>query len=191
MSGEYVEGVVLHVVQVVAPQAVDGEHRAVAAPARTRSHCSPVTPAYSVGHPGRRLGQLAGDRRRVLLVVALRPPSRPGPSSRTTGRPRSSIRATRSAKSRCTSRTWQAYSSGDHMSAPGGRRRVGPPARAASAPRSSRIRSARSPRRPRGGVEAALGARAGQHPGPVLGVRLDAHGAQSAAAAAGGSWRWV
>ena len=95
--GADVAQVVRPVVHEVAPQRLDREHRSVAAapgpgPLGARHGVEPR------GRGGGGRGQLAGDRGGVLLAVpVLRSRSRPGPSSRTRGRPPSSISVRRPA----------------------------------------------------------------------------------------------
>ena len=105
--------------EVVAAERLDGELAAVGA-----------QPAAACGRVGDRGVEARDSRRRPRSArrrrpsgpasrSPARPRSRPGPSWRSSARPRLSIRRTRSAKTACTSRTWQAYSSGDHTSAAG------------------------------------------------------------------------
>ena len=115
----HVVEVVDDVVQVVAAEGLDGELVAVGPqPAATARRIGDggVEHRHACGRPRparRRPTRGPGCRSRA------RPRWRPGPSWRRWGRPRSSISRTRSAKSTCTSRTWQAYSSGDQT--PGSR----------------------------------------------------------------------
>ena len=144
-----VPDVVDDVVQVVAPQRVDRELAAVAAEAAARPASSSSTTAV-VRRRDRR-GRRPRPRRRPrpgpARRTAPRPRSRPGPSSRTAGRPRRASAASRRSKIRCTSRTWQAYSSGDQTAGSG---RCRAPRRwRARPPRPRRWRGCVRPRSPR------------------------------------------
>ena len=132
--------VVDDVVQEVARERVDRELRAVAAPAGALPLLA-ATPAKPSAIASAASASSAGDDGGVLLVVALLDARwRPGPSWRTAGRPRSSMSRAGGSNTGSTSRTWQAYSSGDQTSGPGARRAS---AAASAAPSSPRCRAAR------------------------------------------------
>ena len=85
-------------------------------------------------------------------------------------------RAAAASKSRWTSRTWQAYSSGDQTWGEGRTAASSVPSTTSHSVALSRIACGTRVAVEGRGVEAALGARAVQDPGPVLGVGLDRHG---------------
>ena len=153
------------VVQQVAGERLDGERGAVAAAARCRCHCvAGSTRVEGVGEGlagGRQLD--ATTTAGSCSVVALLDGGRVlVPVRRSAGRPRVSISRSRSSYSRYTSRTWQAYSSGDHTSRRGrlAPRRPAPSSSRASAPRSRAAAPADVARgSTSSGVEAALRAR--------------------------------
>ena len=115
--GQVVDGVV----HEVTPERTDGEHGAVAAPAAPL----PLLTVDGGERHGDRLGrrrQLGRDDRRLLFAVALGDGSLVLVPVDENGSSSVSIRRRRRSNRRNTSRTWQAYSSGDHTSGCGRRR---------------------------------------------------------------------
>ena len=163
-----------------------------------RAHWLPVAPRRTV--PATAPAASTSSRRRSPGPGGSsrrRPRSGPGPSWRTPGRPRAASARPARRTARCTSRTWQAYSSGDHTSDDGPLGRVGlgeqlAPGAARGRAAAAAARSTSSALR----VEPAVGALHPEHPGPVLGVGLDrddlagvrAHRGQSARPARLHAW---
>ena len=150
--------------QVVAGERVDGELAAVAAQPAARPGLVGGVAERVVPRRDRlgRRHQLGGRRRPGPAGrSAPRRRSRPGPSWRRSARPRSSIRASRSPKMRCTSRTWQAYSSGDQVCSSG--RSVAPGWRSTAAQPVASSRSSRA-EVGRGRASAATKPHSGQAP---------------------------
>ena len=106
--------VVDDVVQVVDRDRRHREPAAVAAQSRSRPFVGGHR-RVGVRDPVRGLHQFLGDHGGMLRGVVARPPRwRLDPSSGRAVRPRSSISRTLPSNIRCTSRTWQPYSSTDH-----------------------------------------------------------------------------
>ena len=133
------------------------------------------TPRRTVGEILAGRGEVDGDHRRVLLVVALGHAVSSWSQLANSGSSSSIISASRVRNSRNTSRTCAAYSSVDHD-----RERAGDGDRSAGAASTATHAAAFVPHHAghrcgsdRAGIEAALGARPLEHPRPVLVVGND------------------